>query len=125
MSFSKESRDIGAVIDKYFRGLFEGDTAKLAEVFAEDSILYGDIDGEPFLKKRQEFLDLVDGRPSLESQGDTFRMKVLSLEVLGPVAFARLSAPMMDKSYVDLISLYRFEDGWKIVNKLFVNGAGG
>lgn len=124
MSYSKESREIGAVIDRYFRGLFEGDTAKLAEVFAEDSVLYGDIDGEPFLKKRHEFLELVVGRPSPQSQGDTFRMKALSLEVLGPTAFAKLSAPMMDKNYIDLVSLYRFEDGWRIVNKLFVNGLG-
>ena len=47
-------------------------------------------------------------------------IKFLNVDVTGTAAMAKIEFYVGKKlTYVDYISLYKFEDGWKMVNKIF------
>ena len=47
-------------------------------------------------------------------------IKFKNIDVTGTAAMAKIEFFIGDKlTYVDYISLYKFEDGWKMVNKIF------
>lgn len=47
-------------------------------------------------------------------------IKFLSVDITGTAAVAKIEFFVGEKlTYVDYISLYKFEDGWKMVNKIY------
>jgi len=47
-------------------------------------------------------------------------IKFLDIDITGTAAVAKIEFYVGDiKKYVDYISLYKFETGWKMVNKIF------
>ncbi|MFC2106904.1 nuclear transport factor 2 family protein [Bacteroidota bacterium] len=60
-----------------------------------------------------------DGKlPKKEEEKVT--IKFLNVDVTGTAAMAKIEFYVGKKlTYVDYISLYKFEDGWKMVNKIF------
>ncbi len=112
---------IAEMISIYFDGLFYGDTDKLEQVFLKGSYLYGDIKGQPYAKSLDEYLEGVKNRKSPSEMDETQNMQILSIEVLGQMATARLRVPMLGFNYYDFLSLALIDGEWKIVNKLFVH----
>jgi len=48
------------------------------------------------------------------------RVNLLAVNVSGKEASVKLEFYVADKlTYIDYLSLYKFEDGWKIVSKIF------
>ncbi len=51
---------------------------------------------------------------------DKVSIKFLSVDITGTAAVAKIEFYIGEKlTYVDYISLYKFEDGWKMVNKIY------
>lgn len=51
---------------------------------------------------------------------DKVSVKFLSVDVTGTAAVAKIEFYVgQEKKYIDYISLYKFEDGWKMVNKIY------
>lgn len=121
MTYIEKISDIENVIASYFEGLFYGDIQKLERSFATEAYLYGDIKGEAYVKNLNDYLEGVAGRKSPHELGEDFRMEILSVEVTGRVAVARLHVPMLGYNYYDYLALSKINDEWKIVNKLFVH----
>lgn len=121
MTYIEKISDIENVIASYFEGLFYGDIQKLERSFATEAYLYGDIKGEAYVKNLNDYLEGVAGRKSPHELGEDFRMEILSVEVTGRVAVARLHVPMLGYNYCDYLALSKINDEWKIVNKLFVH----
>lgn len=47
-------------------------------------------------------------------------IKFMNIDITGTAAIAKIEFYVGDKlTYVDYISLYKFSDGWKMVNKIF------
>ena len=65
------------------------------------------------VKKRKEGkLPLTDD--------NTVSIKFISIDITGTAAMAKIEFYVGKKlTYVDYISLYKFKDGWKMVNKIF------
>lgn len=112
---------VAAVAEAYLRGVYEGDTATLAGLFAPDAQVYGDIDGQPYFKTIGSYLAGVAGRASPQSLGEPYRMRVLSVDSMGSIANARLHSPMLGFNYHLYLTLRRGADGWRIVNKTFAH----
>jgi len=56
----------------------------------------------------------------LPRTGDQVSVVFKAIDVTGTAAIAKIDFFVGDKlTYVDYISLYKFEDGWKMVNKIF------
>jgi hypothetical protein len=113
--------EISKVIEKYFNGIFYGEVGLLAEVFHPKALLFGDVNGEPYFKTNGEYLEGVKNRKSPAELGETFRSKILALEIQNGIATARLSTPMFEYNYHDYLSLNRIDEKWWIVSKLFTH----
>ena len=117
--YDKHSKAIQALINQYFEGIYTGDVAKLEAVFYPGTMLFGDIKGEPYLKKVAAYLDGVKNRKSPKELEEAFNMEILSIEILGSVATVKAHVPMLGFNYYDFLSLSLMDGKWKIVNKLF------
>ncbi|RPE09544.1 nuclear transport factor 2 family protein [Chitinophaga lutea] len=119
--YAKQSIAVQSVINGYFDGIYRGDTALLGEVFHPQALLCGDINGQPYFKTVNEYLEVVRNRKSPQELGENFRMEVLGIEMLGNNAIAKLRVPMLGYDYYDYLSLTVIEGKWRIMNKLFTH----
>jgi len=113
--------EIHAVIDTYCSSIFKGNVERLRTTFHPGAILSGEVKGQPYYKTLDEYLDVVGSRQSPHALGEVFEMKVLSLEIVGAIAFAKVSCPMFGYNYVDLLSFVRHEGRWGIAAKIFTH----
>ncbi|MEQ9364042.1 MAG: nuclear transport factor 2 family protein, partial [Leptospirales bacterium] len=119
--FQETANELQKVVKDYFEGIFTGDVERLCGTFHPDASLCGDINGEPYQKTVAEYLEGVRNRESPQSLGESFRMRILSMDILGNVASLRVHVPMLGFNYHDYLS-FRYAGGrWTIVNKLFTN----
>ncbi len=119
--YAEQSRAIQSLIDGYFDGIYHGNTALLGEVFHPQALLCGDINGQPYFKTVHDYLDVVRNRKSPQELGESFRMEVLGIDILGNNAIAKLHVPMLGYDYYDYLSLTVTEGKWRIVHKLFTH----
>lgn len=119
--FEKEFKEVEAVINRYFEGIYYGDIGKLSSAFHPECLLIGDINGQPYLKNLSEYLDSVGARKSPQELGESFRMKMLSMEILNVIAYLKLHVPIFGYNYYDYMSLSKISGHWRIVNKIFTN----
>ena len=119
--YDSHSNAIKTVISNYFKGIYNGDTTLLKDVFYEESYLFGDINGIPYLKTVTEYIDGVKSRKSPKDQGEAFKMNIFSIDIMGNNAIVKAQLPMLGFNYYDFLSLSKIGGDWKIVNKLFTN----
>lgn len=121
--YTKKSTQITEVIEDYFNGIYEGNIVMLRQCFAQDAQLYGDINGDSFQKSLDDYLEGVSNRQSPKELNESFQMEIISIEIIGHIAVAKLHLPMMGFNYYDLLSFHFDGEDWKIVNKLFTHVA--
>lgn len=121
MSYSVVSTEIVSVIENYFEGIYKGDVELLRSVFHRDTLLFGNIKGIPYQKNVDGYLAVVATRKSPEVLNEPFQMEVLSIEVIGTIALAKVHVPMLGYNYYDYLSLLKLDQEWKIVSKLFTH----
>ena len=116
-------KEIHETLDRYFKSIYTGDVARLKTTFHPQAVLFGEINGQPYLKPLPEYLHAVENRKSPEELGEAFEMKVVSVEVLDTVniAYAKTHCRMLGFNYFDFLSLIRQDNRWMIVNKLFAH----
>lgn len=110
----------------YVEGLQnEGDFEKIDAGFHPDFELLGLGEGNnmwclsisDWKKKVQEKLDKGE---LPRQEGEKISVKFLDVDITGSVAVAKFEFYIGKKlAYIDYQSLYKFEDGWKIVSKVF------
>jgi hypothetical protein len=110
-----------SVLDRYFRGIYSGDTALLRSVFHPKATLFAEVRGQPYYKLLDEYLDGVANRKSPEELGERFLMKPVSVEVVHNIASAKVHCPMLGFNYYDYLSFVLKDGEWLIVNKLFTD----
>ena len=110
----------------YVEGLQnEGDATKIGAGFHPGFNLLGIGKGDQIWKlpiytwKENAINDVKSGKKP-KSGDDLVTVNYLSIDVTGTAAVVKLEFFVGDKkTYIDYISLYKFESGWKIVNKIF------
>ena len=113
--------EVSHVIDTYFDALFNGDVERLRSTFHPRAILSGEVNGAPYYKTVDEYLAAVRNRQSPQALGEVFRMKAVSFDIVGPIAFVKTQSPMLGFHYVDFLSLVRYEGHWVIAAKVFTH----
>ncbi|MEQ9288830.1 MAG: nuclear transport factor 2 family protein [Cyclobacteriaceae bacterium] len=119
--FAEKSIEIGQVIHNYLEGIYQGDVERLRSSFTDNAQLRGEVKGAEYFKSLENYLEGVKNRKSPRELGEVFKMKILSLEIVGNVATAKLHVPMLGYNYYDFLSLCIVKGEWKIVNKLFTH----
>lgn len=112
---------ITAVINQYFKGIETGDTTLLGQTFHQNALLFGDVNGVPYAKTRNEYLSGVANRISPEKSGQPFEAEILSLDVINSIATAKLHVKMYTFNYYNFLTLHETAGKWLIVNKTLTN----
>lgn len=122
------AREMGADLDgdyqvildqlgRYFDGLHRGDPETLASVFHADAVLKA-----PGLRRAlPDWLALVASRPRPEDRGDPFDYRVLSIEIVGDQAMAKVYCPLLGRRFIDFLGFLREDGIWRIVNKMYAD----
>ncbi len=106
---------ISKLLLQYFEGLHHGDAEKLKAIFDSRCQLQA-----PAIRRsRDEWLDIVKTRTSPAQRGDVFDYRILSIEILGDQAIAKIDCPLLDHRYVDFLGLLKENGRWLIVNKMY------
>lgn len=115
--------EITALVNRYFKGLYYGDTDLLRSVFHPQAQLFGDVRGAPYKNSLDGFLEAVAKRESPHQRGEEFQMEVVGVEVMNQIAYVKAHCPMLGFNYHDYLALVHENDRWLITNKLFTHMA--
>ncbi len=103
----------------------EGDIDKIDYGFHPDFIIFGiGVNNEMWKLSIQDWKEKVEkgkNEGKLPRSGDDLEsIKFLKVDVNGTSAVAKIEFYVGEKlKYIDYISLYKFDNGWKIVSKIF------
>ncbi|WP_233071033.1 nuclear transport factor 2 family protein [Motilimonas eburnea] len=112
-----DSAIIEAMITNYFKGLHSADTELLDSLFDDNVTLFA-----PGIRRSKvQWLELVASRPVPQELGHPFSYQILSIELSGEQAFAKLSCPLLGEQYLDFLGFLREQGQWKIVSKQYAN----
>lgn len=118
---NQDSLAISQVLDSYFKGIYEGDVALLGSTFYGATLLFGDVNGEPYFKTLELYLDGVKNRKSPKESGQPFRGDIVSIRVFNSIAVAEVSVKMYAYNYHELLSFHKIDGKWVIVNKMITD----
>jgi len=118
---ASELAAVEETLQTYFDGLYEGDTARLAQAFHPASHLYSvGEDGKAADMPRQAWLDMVGGRPSARARGLERGDRIVSIDFSSPTsAFAKVQCQLPPRYFTDYLSLLKIEGRWQVIAKSF------
>lgn len=120
-NYTDNATAVSAVLSNYFKGVFNGDVELLRSIFHPHALVGGDVNGQPYAKTLDQYLDGVKNRKSPAELGEAFRMEILAIEIINSIAVVKAHLPMFEFNYYDLLSLTKANGAWVIVNKLLTN----
>lgn len=110
-----------ALVDAYFASIYTGDAVALRSTFHPKCRLFAEVNGEPYEKSVDEYVDGVAHRQSPRDLGEPFLMQVIGIETLGSVALVRTRQQMLGFNYFDYLTLLLRDGQWHIISKVFTN----
>jgi len=121
-NFIADSTAIAKVVENvYFKGIYEGDIDLLKTIYYENTLLFGDIKGQPYFKTLEQYLDGVKNRQSVKDSGKPFSGEIIGIDVVNSIAVVKLRVKMYDFNYFELLSFHRFDNKWLIVTKMLTD----
>src|SRR5450631_140442 len=103
----ENSQDSLAITDalenRYFKGIYEGDTALLSTVYHGGTLLFGDVKGQPYAKTLGQYLDGVKTRQSPRESGKPFNGEIFCIRIVNSIAIAEVKVRMYDFVYHEFL----------------------
>jgi hypothetical protein len=111
-------------VQLYIDGVRKGDASALEAAFHSDARMFGALGGQRVDVPIADLIGMAATQPA--DVDGTFEANVRSLEEHGDIAVATVDEKNFWGSvhFTDVLSLARFEEGWKIVNKAFTHTGG-
>ena len=117
---ASDLHDLEHAVQTYFDGLYEGDTAKLAAVFHEESHLFSVTDGKLDDLPRARWFEMVKGRPSARSRDLPRHDWIVHIDRSSPnTAFVKVNCQIPPRFFTDYLTFVKLADGWKVISKTF------
>jgi hypothetical protein len=117
---SEDTVQIKAAVKTYLDGLYEGDAEKLASVFHPTSRLTYEEGGKLSILPRDQWLELVRGRPSPKARGLSRHDEILQIDQASPTtAFVKLKCAIPPRFFTDYLSLLKVDGSWQVAQKVF------
>lgn len=117
------TNDIVAITDlmaRYFNALYRCDTALLEAVFHPEAHYFTASEGSLLHLDMSTYVPIVAARTSPQSTGENCTWQIESVDFAGPVtALVRMRSRMMEKHFIDLLSVVKLDDQWRIIAKVF------
>ncbi|MGO4327471.1 nuclear transport factor 2 family protein [Cupriavidus sp. 2TAF22] len=105
----------------YLDAIYDGNATCLGSTFHPAAAVFGHVNGEATHRTVAAYLAAVAGRASPASQGEPYRMSILSIDVLGAMASAKVRVRMFGFDYYNFLSLLKVDGNWLIANKLYTH----
>ncbi len=115
-----DEQEIQTTIQAYFDSMYEssGDKARLA--FHVDAKIVGYLEEELHTMSVTDFANFVESqRPSAKDKGEAIRFDILSIDIAGKTAIAKVRDDYLGMTFLDTLSLLKSNGKWAIYNKLF------
>lgn len=107
-------------LGRYYDALYYGDIERLRRAFHPAATYATASSGELLQLDLDAYLPVVAARASPASQGDPYGFALEAIEFAGPTtALARMRSSMLDKRFVDVLSLLNVDGEWRIAAKVF------
>jgi hypothetical protein len=104
----------------YFEGLYHADSQLLAKAFHPDARYVNAMSGNYSNLSMSEYFKVIDQRHSPAKNHDDYHCKIISIELDDTqMAFAKVSIIMMERQYIDFLTLTTTDGQWKIMSKVF------
>ena len=117
---AEDTTQIQAVVQTYLDGLYEGDAEKIASAFHPTSRLTYEEGGKLTLLPRDQWLELVRGRPSPKSRGLARHDAILQIDQASPtMAFVKLKCAIPPRFFTDYLSLLKIDGRWQVAQKVY------
>ena len=110
-------------VQYYFDGGKNGDSLTLRKAFHPDARMLFARDGKLEVVPIGEYITRVGSEPRRAGEVDSTERKVVSVDVVGDAAVAKLKLQRPDGALTDYMSLLKVDGRWLIVNKIFTRGA--
>lgn len=110
-----------AIENYYFKGIYEGDAILLETIFYPGTLVYGDVNGQPYFKTADLYLNGVKNRQNPKDSGKPFKGEILNIKVVNSIAMAEINLKMYEFNYRDFLSFHKINGKWYIVNKMLTN----
>ena len=119
-SENHDMKEINNVIQIYFESMYESSSDKVYKAFHPNAKISGYL-GVDFAERTvDEFAALVASvQPSEKKQNKSIVLEVLSIDIAGNTAVARVRDSYRDLIFLDTLSFIKIDNEWKIYNKLF------
>ena len=118
MPNAEETR-VRETIQIYFDSMFESKADKVRQAFHPSARISGDTPQGFFEMTVDDFASFVEAQPAASDAGEIPFLEVLSLDVHGQTAVARVRDDYIGHRYLDTLSFVKTDDRWSIYNKLF------
>lgn len=116
----QDYHDIVSVLERYSDGLYRCDTSLLKTAFHPQAQYFTASDGKLLHLDMAAYFPIVEARTSPESRGEPYQFAIDSIELAGPVtAFARMRCTMLQRRYIDFLTLIQIDGEWRIIAKVF------
>ena len=103
----------------YFEGVRRSDTALAHGAFHPVAVMYSVRDGKLAERSIPDWLGGIAKNAPKPARPDSFRRRVLDVDVSGNAATAKLQLDYPDAVITDYMSLLRVDGRWLIVGKIF------
>ena len=113
--------EIKKPIMDYFSGTYEANAEKIRGAFHPKAMIAGFFDGKYVEWTLDEFVKRITSQQSAKENNEPFAKKILSYEKAGEIAYVKAYAPAFGHEFIDIISLIKTSEGWKIRHKQFTN----
>jgi hypothetical protein len=117
MSDEKQIRD---TIQTYFDSMYESSADKVFAAFHPNARITGYLEDGLHEMSVGDFAGFVESQqPSPKEKGERIRLDILSIELAGSTAVARVRDDYLGMTFLDSLSLLKTDNRWSIYNKLF------
>jgi len=122
-----DQQQIADTIQTYFDCMYESSAEKTHAAFHPNAKITGYLEGGLHEMSVDDFAGFVASQqPSAKEKGETARLDIVSLDIAGETAIARVRDDYIGLTFMDTLSLLKTDGRWQIYNKLFhVEGPAG
>ncbi len=115
-----DEKQIENTLQTYFDCMYESSAEKVHAAFHSSAKITGYLEDSLREMTVTDFANLVGSQlPSPKEKGETLRADILSINVAGNTAAARVRDDYLGKTFLDTLSLIKDGGIWSIYNKLF------
>ena len=117
---SKDYAEINTLMELYFEGLYQADSAMLRRVFHPNLAYVCATKGDPLYLDLETYMARIDKRVAPAQSADPRDETVLDISI-GTPEMAKVTARMMlmGRSYLDFLTLLKTDQGWRVISKIF------